>query len=189
MGEPRDARVLILCGAGNNAGDGFVVARHLRNAGVSVTLALAVPRDRLRGDAETNLRVAERMDLHFLPAYESDGLEGVRAEAKAADVIVDALLGTGSKGAPRNTMAELVRIANGAARARRVAIDIPSGLDGDTGEAHEPCFQAHATVTMAAAKVGLLADGARRYVGQVMFVDIGVPRQLLPADQKSGVPG
>lgn len=178
--DPANSHVLILCGAGNNGGDGFVVARHLHNAGIKVTLALAVPPDRLRGDAAVNLRIAERMELCFLHAFESDGLAEIRAEAEHADVIVDALLGTGSKGAPRGPMAELVQIANALPRARRVAIDIPSGLDGDSGEAHEPCFRADATVTMAAAKIGLEVPTARPFVGRVVVVDISVPRELIP---------
>ena len=178
--DPASSHVLILCGAGNNGGDGFVVARHLHNAGVKVTLALAISPDRLRGDAAVNLRIAERMELRFLPAYEPDGLAEIRAETEQADVIVDALLGTGSKGAPRDTMAELIQLANSTPRARRIAIDLPSGLDGDSGLAHEPCFRADTTVTMAAAKIGLEVPAAHLYVGRVVVVDISVPRELIP---------
>jgi NAD(P)H-hydrate epimerase len=181
--NPAGARVLILCGAGNNGGDGFVVARHLHNAGVQVAVALLVPPERPGGDAAVNLRILERMGLRLLRTFEPEGLEEVQAEAEQADVIVDALLGTGSKGAPRGTMADLVRIANAAAGARRVAIDIPSGLDGDTGEVREPCFRAHATVTMVAPKVGCTVPEARPAAGRVVAVDIGVPRELIPGRQ------
>ena len=181
--DPKHASVLILCGAGNNGGDGFVVARHLHNAGVNATVALAVPPDRPTGDAAVNLRVVERMNIPLLHAFEAEGLAQVRAAAEQADVIVDALLGTGSRGAPRGTMGELVEIANAVPRARRIAIDIPSGLDGDTGESHEPCFRADATVTMVAAKAGFVAPQARPFVGRVVVVDIGVPRELIPGRQ------
>jgi len=177
--NPKSDRVLILCGAGNNGGDGFVVARHLHNAGVAVSVALAFPPEKSRGDAEVNLRIVRRMGLPCLNAFEADGLEAVRREAGRADVIVDALLGTGSQGPPRGTVAELVRIANGASGARRIAIDIPTGLDGDTGQAHEPCFRADVTVSMAAAKTGFLAEPARAVVGRVVVVDIGLPRELV----------
>ncbi len=177
--NPGAARVLILCGAGNNGGDGFVVARHLHNAGVAVTLALAVPPERIRGDAEVNLRIVERMEIPRLLAFEAAGLAAARVEAEQADVIVDGLLGTGSKGAPRGVLGELIVIANGAVRARRVAIDLPSGLDGDTGTPAEPCFRAGATVTMLVGKTGLYAPVAREYVGRVVVVDIGVPRAAL----------
>lgn len=179
--DPAAARVLILAGAGNNGGDGFVVARHLHNAGVgAVTVALATPADRPAGDAAVNLRILERMALRLIPPEPAERLEEVRTAAAEADVIVDALLGTGSHGPPRGVAAELVRLANAATRARRVAIDLPSGLDGDTGVAHEPCFRAHATVTMVAPKVGFGSPAARPYVGRVVVVDIGVPRELVP---------
>lgn len=184
--DPSTARVLILCGAGNNGGDGFVVARHLHNAGVPVVVALAAPPDRARGDAAINLRIIQQMRLKCLPAYEPDGLAAARAEAEQAEIIVDALLGTGSQGPPRGVAAELVHLANAAPRARRVAIDIPSGLDGDSGTAHEPCFRAHATVTMAALKTGLAAAAGREFTGRVVVVDIGVPREQLPRSGNSG---
>lgn len=184
--DPAAARVLILCGVGNNAGDGFVVGRHLHNAGVRVTFALAAPRSKLQGDALTNQRIAERMRLEMLPAFESAGFAKAREVAAEADIVVDALLGTGAKGAPRGVMADLIRMANALPRARRIAVDIPSGLDGDSGAPHEPCFRADATVTMLAAKLGFLTPRARPYVGRVHVVDIGVPRELIPGRPESG---
>jgi NAD(P)H-hydrate epimerase len=183
--NPRRARVLILCGPGNNGGDGFVVARHLRNAGVQVATALAVPREKTKGDAAANLRVYENVGEPLIDAFEPDGLEKTRQEADRADVIVDGLLGTGSKGAPRGTIAELIKLANAAPRARRVAIDIPSGLDGDSGEAAQPCFRADATVTFVAAKVGCTKPAADPFVGRIIVVDIGVPRELIPGREES----
>lgn len=178
--NPARARVLVLCGGGNNGGDGFAAARHLRNAGVEVVAALATPRDRVSDDAAVNLGVWERMGGLLLDATIPSGLEAVRAEAAIADVILDALLGTGSTGAPRGAAAELIRIANAAPRARRVAVDIPSGFDGDGGRAFDPCFRADATVTFVAAKVGFQSEGAADYVGRVVVADIGVPRELVP---------
>lgn len=184
--DPSRARVLVLCGAGNNGGDGFVVARHLRNAGVRVAVALAAPREKSKGDAAINLAVYGRMEGLLFDATTPDGLEQTRAEAKTAEVIVDALLGTGSQGAPRGVIAELIRIANAAARARRVALDIPTGLDADSGEVHEPCFQAQATVTFIAPKVGFAMPAARRVLGRVVVADIGVPRELIPGRKEIG---
>jgi NAD(P)H-hydrate epimerase len=183
--NPSRSRVLILCGPGNNGGDGFVVARHLRNAGVQVSVALALPREKSKGDAAVNLRIYERIDESLIDAFEPQGLERTRAEAEQAHVIVDGLLGTGSKGAPRGTIAELIKLANAAPRARRIAIDIPSGLDGDTGEAAEPCFRADATVTFVAAKVGCTLPAAELFVGRIVVVDIGVPRELIPGREES----
>jgi NAD(P)H-hydrate epimerase len=197
--DPAAARVLVLCGGGNNGGDGFVVARHLHNAGVAVTVALAVPPEKLRGDADINFRILERMGLGLVRAFEAadqaerrpeasrpgapdsgNALDQVRAAADAADIIVDALLGTGSQGAPHGVMAELIRIANAATRGRRIAVDIPSGLDADSGAVNEPCFRADATVTMLAPKIGFEVPAARAVVGRVVVVDIGTPRRLIP---------
>jgi hydroxyethylthiazole kinase-like uncharacterized protein yjeF len=184
--DPAASHVLILCGPGNNGGDGFVVARHLHNAGVHVQVALAAPPDKSTGDARVNLAILERMEVAIVRAYEEPGLEAVRRAGRGADVIVDALLGTGSAGAPRKTMAALIEFANSASRAQRIAIDIPSGLDADRGEVFEPCFRAAATVTMVAPKVGFATPAARGVVGRVVVVDIGVPRGLIPGRPSGG---
>jgi len=183
--NPAASRVLVLCGPGNNGGDGFVVARHLHNAGVGVEVALAAAPERSQGDAGVNLGILERMGVEYLLAHTPDGLERARQAAQEADVIVDALLGTGSRGAPRDAMATLVEFANTAPRARRIAIDIPSGFDADTGEIHEPCFRAAATITMLAPKVGFEAPGAGQAVGRVIVVDISAPRELIPGRESS----
>lgn len=186
--DPRRAQVLVLCGPGNNGGDGFAAARHLRNAGVQVTVVLAASRDKSKGDAALNLAIYERMEGALLDATVAQQREQVRAQTERADVIVDALLGTGSTGAPRGVIADLIRFANAAPRARRVAVDIPSGLNGDTGEVSEPCFQADATVTFVAPKVGFAVPSAREVVGRLVVADIGVPRELIPG-RKEIAPG
>jgi NAD(P)H-hydrate epimerase len=184
--DPARAHVLILCGPGNNGGDGFVVARHLHNAGVTVSVALAVPRDRTRGDAAVNLAVLDRMGLTLIDASDAEHPDEVRAAAERAEVIVDALLGTGSGGDPRGSVAVLIEVANAARRPRKVAVDIPSGLDADTGRVGTPCFQADATVTLLAAKVGFEAPAARAVLGRVVVADIGLPRDLIPRPHNSG---
>lgn len=178
--NPGASRVVILCGPGNNGGDGFVVARHLHNAGVAVTVVLAAPPEKCKGDAETNLQVLQRTGFEFVHGYQPRAVEAVRAAMREAEVIIDALLGTGSTGAPRGPLATLIELANTAPRARRIAIDIPSGLDADGGVVNEPCFRASATVTMVAPKVGFEAPAARAVVGRVVVVDIGTPRDLIP---------
>lgn len=179
--------VLVLCGPGNNGGDGFVVARHLRNGGVPIDLALAIPPDKLKGDAATNYSILQRMGVTCLQA--NADLAAIRDAATSAALILDALLGTGSKDAPRSHVAELIRLANDAPRARRIAVDIPSGLDGDSGQPRDPCFRADATVTMVAAKTGFLSDAARPFVGHVAVVDIGMPAELIPGRNKSASSG
>lgn len=185
LANPHAERVVILCGPGNNGGDGFVVARHLANAEVDVACVLAVRRDRHKGDAATNLGILERMDLPLLDASSAlpagDTLPApILEHLQCADLIVDALLGTGSKGTPRGVLASLVEAANRLERPRRIAIDLPTGLDADSGEPADPCFAAHATVTLVAAKVGFSSPGARRVLGRVIVADIGAPHRLIP---------
>lgn len=178
--NPQKSRVLILCGPGNNGGDGFAVARHLRNAGVKVTVVLAAPREKSTGDAGLNLAIYERMEGDLLDATDESQRAQVCELALTADVIVDALLGTGSKGAPRGVIGELINCANDALHARRVAVDIPSGLDADTGKANNPCFRADATVTFVAPKIGFAGSAALDALGRLVVADIGVPRDLIP---------
>lgn len=183
--HPQAAWVLVLCGPGNNGGDGFVVARHLHNAGVQCVVALATQSAGLRGDAAINYGICARIGTPLIDATVSAGLEQVRELSRGADVIVDGLLGTGATGEPRGTIAELIRLANGATHARRIAIDIPSGLNADTGAVADPCFKADATVTFVAAKIGFAAPEARRVLGRVLVADIGIPRNLIPGRGKS----
>lgn len=177
--NPAAARVAILCGPGNNGGDGFVIARHLANAGVPLALILAAPPEKSLGDAATNLAVLARVGLPLRVAADPAGLAVAAEEIAKAALIVDALLGTGARGAPRGSMAELIVQAN-AARATRIAIDIPSGLEADSGTVGHPCFQADATVTMVAPKIGFETAAAAGVLGRVVVVEIGVPRALIP---------
>jgi NAD(P)H-hydrate epimerase len=176
--HPARERVLVLCGPGYNGGDGLAIARHLRNAAVDAAVVLAVPRDRYHGDAAANLAIYERIEAPLLRHDEPP--DALRAQIAAADVIVDALLGTGADGPPRGRIAELIQWANAAPRARRIAVDIPSGLDADSGLVHEPCLRADATVTFVAEKTGFAGVRAREMLGRVVVVDIGIPQKLIP---------
>ncbi|MCH7871476.1 MAG: NAD(P)H-hydrate epimerase [Planctomycetes bacterium] len=186
--DPQRSRVVILCGSGNNGGDGFVAARHLHNAGVNVTCILAGT-SRRREDAAVHLGVLQRIEVPLIDASPRDkGQEdsdkpldpAVLDCLKRADVIIDALLGTGSTGTPRQPMARLIDAANQQKHARRIAVDIPTGLDADAGTTGESCFAAHATVTLVAPKVGFSTSEAGKVLGRVVVVDIGGPRGLIP---------
>lgn len=178
--DPTHAHVVVLCGSGNNGGDGYVVARQLRNASVATIVVLCAARDRIQGDAAANLRIYERLEAPLIDATSPQGLEETRRNLDEATVIVDALLGSGAEGSPRGLLAEVIDEANRAPRAKRVAIDIPSGLNADTGEVGKPCFRADATITFVAAKTGFSIAAAREVLGRVVIADIGVPRELIP---------
>lgn len=175
-----EGSVALACGPGNNGGDGFVIARHLDAAGHAVRLLLACAADRCRGDAALNLRVAERAGLPIDVLAEADRGAWDRALAGAAWV-VDALLGTGASGPPRGSVATAIAAIDAAraAGARVLAVDLPSGLDCDTGQVAGACVRADATATFVAAKAGFDRPGAAAFTGTVHVLGIGVPRALL----------
>ena len=171
-------RVVILAGRGNNGGDGFVVARHLAVYGVPAKVLLIARRDQVAGEADTNLRILEAMDadIEALDGPDTEVVARCQQVLKVADVIVDGLLGTGTRGEIRPPLAGVIEAINANRdHADVFAIDIPSGLDCDTGTPLGPTVRAKATVTMAAIKKGFAAEGAEAYTGRVILADIGVP--------------
>ena len=176
--DPGGARVAIVCGSGNNGGDGFVIARHLHNAGVSVAVLLACEPDRITGDARINYDIVERMSLPVHAIQTAEQLAARRSVLDEADVIVDALLGTGFWGEPRPPLDAAIEAINTASGAKVVAVDVPSGLDCDTGHPSRPCVRADLTVTFVASKIGFDEPAAREHLGRVVVADIGVPVEL-----------
>ncbi|MBN2563959.1 MAG: NAD(P)H-hydrate epimerase [Phycisphaerae bacterium] len=178
--------VAIVCGRGNNGGDGFAVARHLANAGVAVELLLACDPEGLTGDAATNYGIARKMAIK---CHAFDTIERIRAARPALDtaaVVVDAVLGTGFSGEVRSPLDAVINAINEARGAKIVAIDVPSGLDCDTGRPCNATIRADVTVTFVARKAGFDAPGASDYTGPVHVADIGapstLPREVLSAD-------
>lgn len=174
--------VAITCGRGNNGGDGFVIARHLELLGHDVRLLLACPLSGYRGDAAVNAEVARRAALKIVDL--AAGTAGDWTEAlRGAGWIVDALLGTGATGAPRDTVATAISAINQARREGRgvrvLAVDVPSGLDCDTGDRPGECVQADITATFVAPKAGFDAAGAREFAGDVHVLEIGAPAAVL----------
>jgi len=170
--------VVVCCGKGNNAGDGFVLARHLDLRDYSVRVALFGHGDQLRNDAAANFRILRKCDIpieQFDDQYSSERFAGLLADAAW---IVDALLGTGVQGEPRPPLDAVIDQIN-ASLAPKMAVDVPSGLDCDTAAASSHTVRAAHTCTFAAAKPGLLEPEAAPYVGQLHVCDIGTPRKLL----------
>ena len=150
----------ICCGKGNNAGDGLVIARHLDLRGIRRATFFLVRPDELTGDAAANFEIVRRADLPlktFTTSYDADIFDQCLADA---DWIVDALLGTGARGKPRSPLDRVITQLNSHS-AKKMAIDVPSGLDCDTGESADPTFRADHTCTFVAAKPGLLLPEAR----------------------------
>lgn len=169
--------VVVCAGKGNNAGDGFVIARHLDLRGYQARVLLFGRPEELQGDAAANYQILCRCDVpvRVLPTVDDTTLQAELAEAAW---IVDALLGTGSRGEPRPPLDRVIELLN-AHPARKLAVDLPSGLDCDTGQPARHTFRADHTCTFVAAKPGFAVPAAAAYVGQVHILDIGVPRRLL----------
>ncbi|MHC4620444.1 MAG: NAD(P)H-hydrate epimerase [Planctomycetota bacterium] len=169
-------KVCIFCGTGNNGGDGYVIARHLLNAGFTVSVVICGDRGKVKGDAKINLDILEQLGqpVEVLDLYEGDIAGKVGDFAGDADMVVDALFGTGLSGELREEHRKLIESINGR-NPTVLAVDIPSGLDCDTGEPLGAAVRATYTVTFVAAKKGFTATGrAQEYTGEVFVASIGV---------------
>ena len=170
--------VAILCGPGNNGGDGYVIARHLHQAGVPSTIYLAAPAERVAGDARVNLDIVRQLPIPVVEVYEEVAARALAGPLSTAPVIVDALLGTGLRSDVRGIYRLLLELANDAP-GRKVAIDIPSGIRADDGHVLGTAFRADATATFALAKLGLLLHPGADYAGEVAVIDIGIPPSVV----------
>ena len=170
--------VVVCCGKGNNAGDGFVVTRHLNLRGHNVRTLLFADPGQLTGDAKVNYEILCNCGLDVDVLGEESSMEEWDRMTAAADWIVDALLGTGAQGAPRPPVDTAIRFVN-AHRARKLAVDVPSGLDCDTGRADCDAVRADHTCTFVAPKAGFSVAGAEAYTGRVHVLDIGVPQTIV----------
>lgn len=182
-----DGPVAICCGKGNNGGDGFVIARHLENRGVDVRVLLFCDPESLTGDAEINYRIANasRTPLRILRDDVDDTLTH---ELQHCDWIVDALLGTGAKGSLRDPFPRIIAAIN-QSPAKVLAVDLPSGMDCDTGEPLGCCVKADHTATFVARKLGFENAASREFTGEVHVIDIGVPATVLIAARNDVSPG
>jgi NAD(P)H-hydrate epimerase len=169
-------KVAVVAGPGNNGGDGYVVARHLHHRGAEVVVVRAATEEQVRGDARVHHDAARNFGVCM-----EDGTPAGWAEAAplvaGADVIVDALLGTGTARPVTGHFAAVIAAMN-AAPGLRVAVDLPSGLDADRGHPLGVCVEAHHTVTFAFPKLGLVTHPGFLHVGALHVVDIGIPDPL-----------
>jgi ADP-dependent NAD(P)H-hydrate dehydratase / NAD(P)H-hydrate epimerase len=159
-------QALVVAGGGNNGGDGFVVARELHRAGVEV--AVLATKDAYEGDPGTNFQILRSLGVGFVDPDDLD------AELESTDLVIDALLGTGFSGEVREKEARLIERMN-ESPAPVLAIDVPSGVDGATGEVQGAAVRADVTVCAHAAKVGCVISPGREHAGEVIAVDIGIP--------------
>jgi ADP-dependent NAD(P)H-hydrate dehydratase / NAD(P)H-hydrate epimerase len=173
-------RIVILCGKGNNGGDGFVVARHLREMNASPTVFVFALPDEIRGDAATNLGRWQRVSGKLQVIQSVDEWSAARHALRSADLVVDALLGTGVRGPVEGLLRAVIHDVNQKNPWQEVvAVDIPSGLPSDTGEVSDAVVVANHTVTLTAPKIGMVLERASKTIGQMVVRDIGSPRELI----------
>src|SRR5712692_2662512 len=166
-------RILVVAGSGNNGGDGFVAARHLAARGSKVKVLLLSSPEAIRTkEAETNWKRLRESGVEVLMARDGSELSRVGSEFERAEIVIDAIFGTGIRGEVREPHATAIRLLN-ESRARKVAVDIPSGLDPTSGEAKGTTVKAEVTIALHKAKVGLRRRS--EFTGEVVVVPIGIP--------------
>ena len=171
-------RPVFLCGRGNNGGDGLVAARVLAERGAAVAIVLLARGEDVRGDARTNLDVARRLGLPVTEAPDEAAWEACRPDVAAADLVVDALVGTGLRAPLDGLLAAVAGDVNAAGRPV-VAVDLPSGLSADTGACIGASVEARVTVTLGAPKIPLVVSPAAERAGEMVVADIGIPSRVV----------
>jgi hydroxyethylthiazole kinase-like uncharacterized protein yjeF len=172
FGELRPGPVGVVCGKGNNGGDGFVVARRALAAGRPVSVVLLADPDEITGDAALFMRAYQKLGGKIVIARNEPALAAAYATLGHCETLVDAILGTGIRGEVRGLMREAI---DAWPRVYTVAVDVPSGMDADTGAPCGGCVHADVTVTFQFSKRGFENPAAAEYLGRLVVADIGIP--------------
>ncbi len=181
MDEFQPSSTAVFAGKGNNGGDGYVIARHLINSGVNVITFVLANKQDIKGDAATNLHALENMGAPVIEAVDIDVLEDNRYHIQKCDLMVDAVLGTGLTKEVTGYYRDVIELMNGIAAGFNMnvfAVDLPSGLNADTGQVMGVCVQADASATFGALKTGQLSFPGAALAGSLALVDISIPREL-----------
>jgi hydroxyethylthiazole kinase-like uncharacterized protein yjeF len=175
-------KIAIVAGKGNNGGDGFVIARYLLNRRISVKVYLLADSKGLRGDAETNFQIFQRMKGEVISVPSSKDYQKVKKELEKFDLLIDAIFGTGLDAEVRGYYREVIDHLN-TLQKPIVAIDIPSGLDANTGKPFGTAVRASLTITFGLPKIGHVISPGLDYVGKLKLVDIGLPKKLVEEER------
>jgi len=175
-------KIAIIAGKGNNGGDGFVIARYLLNQGIAVRVYLLTDPKGLRGDAETNFNIFHRMKGEIVSVPSSKDYIKVKRDLEKFDILVDGIFGTGLDAEVRGYYREVIEHLN-MSHKPIVAIDVPSGLDADTGKPLGTAIRASLTITFSLPKIGHLISPGLNYVGKLKVIDIGIPKRLVEEEK------
>lgn len=178
IGQLPGKRVIVLAGKGNNGGDAFAVARKLFNKGAEIRLFVTAKKEEITGDAAINISIVEKIDIEYVEIISEEQLDLLKDSLNHGDLVVDGLLGTGLKGNVTGIVAKIIDLVN-FSRLPVIAIDIPSGINGETGKVMGVAVKAHRTVTFGLPKPGLLIHPGCEYTGKLVTADIGIPRKVV----------
>jgi hydroxyethylthiazole kinase-like uncharacterized protein yjeF len=175
--------VAIICGKGNNGGDGFVIARYLADRHIDVTVYLLAKAANVKGDAAANLKRLAAREIPVIEIPDEDSFSKIKSDLSRFDLIVDAILGTGLTSDVRGFFKTVIDFINGLNRAGIpvFAVDMPSGLNSDTGQPCGTCIHAQGTATFALAKIGHYTYPGADYTGKLEIIDIGIPGNVVDA--------
>ena len=173
-------KVGVLAGRGNNGGDGFVIARYLKQNGIAVHVYLLAEPKKVRGDAAANLAFLKPLDVPVVEIPDEASFTLIKSQMIGVDLWVDAILGTGLKSNVRGYFKTVINYINGLSKPV-FAVDIPSGLNSDTGQPCGICIRAKATATFAFAKTGQMVHPGSEYTGDLKVIDIGIPPHIVAA--------
>mgnify|MGYP001562106457 FL=1 len=171
-------KAVIICGKGKNGGDGFVVARYLLNWGANVHAFLLGDVSSLAEETLINFQILKKCGIEIDEVKTLNEIKGIDNALKSAELVIDAILGIGVRGEVKSPLKDVIELVNSSGK-QILSIDIPSGLDGNTGDVLGVCVKATATVTMGAAKKGFFLKDGPRHVGELTVADIGIPSVLL----------
>jgi len=177
MLKSKSSLILILCGYGNNGGDGFVAARHLFNRGYNVEIILIGKNKKMSEDTNINFQIARKIKIKIKKIIRTKDFNSVFKAMRKSQLLIDAIFGIGIKGELSGFYCRLIEKIN-SLQLPVLSIDIPSGLDADRGIAIPVSIKATKTVTMGFVKEGFLANSAKKYLGKVVIADISLPKQL-----------
>ncbi|RJQ28934.1 MAG: NAD(P)H-hydrate dehydratase [Peptococcaceae bacterium] len=183
LGDLPGKEIAIFVGKGNNGGDGLVVARHLLNRRASVKVLTLADYEEIKGDARVNLEIWRKMGQKVHSLTRGDSLNVIRLILMSVDLVVDAIYGTGFRGPVGEKIGGIIEVLNKSGKPV-VAVDIPSGLEADTGAVNGPCIRASHTVTFGLPKLGLVTGAGPEYAGELHVVDISIPAMVI---EKSGL--
>lgn len=173
-GSVINKNIVLFAGKGNNGGDAFAVARHLCNKGANTVVFLLAEKKDIAGDARINLDILESMGIETVEVLESGKLNDVEARLEKAELVVDGIFGTGLKGGIKGFKADIIRLIN-QKNVPVIAVDIPSGVDGETGAIEGECIKAYKTVTFGFPKFGHYLHPGCEFAGELVVADISIP--------------